>query len=104
MFLEGVPLEEGHVGQLVVAWATILGKRGRGKSASGGALAIPESRGADMAVDTKRGPCYFSKKNMQTQHLLWLRSCASWGRLSRLCNLFPRSARGSAQHFHRSVL
>ena len=56
MFLEGVPLEEGHVGQLVVAWATILGKRGRGKSASGGALAIPESRGADMAVDTKSSP------------------------------------------------
>ena len=55
MFLEGVPLEEGHVGQLVVAWA-ILGKRVRGKSASGGALAIPESRGADMAVDTKSSP------------------------------------------------
>ena len=40
------------MGQLVDAWA-ILVKRGRGKSASVGALAIPEIRGADQAVDTK---------------------------------------------------
>ena len=54
-FLEGVRLEEGHVGQFVDACA-ILVKCGRGKGASVGALAIPEIRGADQAVDTKNLP------------------------------------------------